>query len=123
ERVEDVAFELSLGDGQRDTRPERLAEQELGEGIAAGIGRRIPGAKRLELEAATGELVADLVEVLPGELGTDADGVASLQPGQLVDELQRVVVDRKRAVGDVTDAIEPGERDAGNAPGDRVAGF
>ena len=123
ERVEDVADEFSLGDGQRDARPERLAEQELGEGVAAGVVRRVPGAKRRELEAAAGKLVADLVEVLPGVLSADADGVASLQPGQLVDELQRVVVDGERAVGDVTDSVEPGERDARNAPRDRVAGF
>jgi hypothetical protein len=123
ERVEDVADELPLGDGQRHGRVERLAEQELGEGVAAGVGRRVPGAIRLEGEDAAGKLVADLVEVLPVELGADADGVASLHPRQLVDELQRVVVDGERAVVGITDVVEPGERDVRNAPSDRVAGF
>ena len=71
---------------------------------------------RRELEAAAGKLVADLVEVLPVVLSAHADGVASLHPRQLVDELQRVVVDGERAVGDITDSVEPGERDAPECP-------
>src|SRR5207342_268583 len=64
ERVEDIPYEFSLGDGQRDAGFERLAEQELGEGVAAGVVHRVPGGIRLEGELAAGKLVADLVEVL-----------------------------------------------------------
>ena len=107
-RVEDVAYELSLGDGQRSGRVERLAEQKLGEGVAAGVVHRVSSEIRLEREDPAGKLVADLVEVLPVVLGAHADGVTSLQPRQLVDELQRAVVDGERAVVGITDVVEPG---------------
>ena len=77
-------------------------EQEFGEGVAAG---RVAGSRgvRLENELAARELVAHLVEILPVVFESRSGRCACLDPGQVVDQLQGVVVVGVRTVGAVAD--------------------
>ena len=117
ERVEDVADEFSLGDGQRDGR--------AGTAGRAGTRRRrsrrccSPGSWCVfawKAKMPRENWLPTSLKCCRSYSAPDADGVASLHPGQLVDELQRVVVDGERAVVGVTDVGEPGERDVSECP-------
>src|SRR5262249_34718846 len=120
----DVALELRVGDGDGIGRRENIAQQEFGEGIAAGSLWALGGV-RLEREQPARELVADLVVVLPVVLKTECEAVLPVEPGHLVHELQRVVVVGEGAVVGVANPGEPGpiKADVGNSPGDRIAGI
>src|SRR5271166_3147668 len=78
---------------------------------------------RLEYEIAARELIAHLVEVLPVEFEARTEGMFAAAPGEIVDELQRIVLNYVRPVRAIADAAEAVaiERDRGDAPGSRVA--
>src|SRR5262249_6634332 len=117
---------LKLRRGQRDRHCglEDIAKQELGKRVAAGSGGTLSRI-RLERKLATRKLVADLVEILPAVLETEAEAVLAAIPGEVVDKLQRVVVDRKRTILHVADRVKTvaGKRDQRYAPGERRAGL
>ncbi len=65
----------------------QIAQQELGEGIAAGMGGALRGVG-LEDEIAARELIADLVEILAVVFEAEAEGVLAFDPRQIVDRLE-----------------------------------
>src|SRR5581483_10738656 len=76
---------------------------------------------RLECKLSAGELVSDLVEVLTAILETKTQAVLAVSPRDIIDKLERVVVDGIRTVLRVADGDEavPGKGGERNAPGDR----
>ncbi len=111
-----VAQEFGAGDGDGGLGLVEIAEQVIAKGVAAGLGHGILGGVGLEGELAAGKLVADLIVVLAAELASEAEGVIAADPGEVVDELQRVVVVGVRPLGAVADAAVVGQRDVGKAP-------
>src|SRR5215471_6428019 len=112
----DVALEPSIGDSDRDGGLVKVSQQEVGEGIPGSC--RVAG---LEYKLSAGELVAHLIVVLPVVFEPKLESVLAVDPGQLVQELQGVVVVGKRTVGAVADSGERGsvENDVRNSPGYR----
>src|SRR5947209_13922194 len=94
---------LSVRDGDGYGGLIEIPEQELGEGIAAGMGGAL-GRIRLENEVAARKLVSDLIEVFPVELEPGAKSVLAARQAYVIDELQRVVLDDVGPVGVVADS-------------------
>ena len=114
--VERVALEIGVGHRNRRFGLIHGAQQEVGEGIAAGESgaqRRV----RLEGELAARELVSHLIVILPRELRAEAEGVLAPDPRQVVHKLQGVVVVCVRAFRAVSNRAVADQRDVRDAPG------
>ena len=92
-----------------------MSPPALGGGVLGGVG--------LEGELAARELVADLVVMLAPEFAAEAERVLAADPGEIVDELERVVVVGVRAFGAVADAAVADQGDVRDAPLHGVARF
>src|SRR5262249_12717814 len=116
----DVTLEPRIGDGDRVCRCENMSQQEIGKGMPActvSSRCRVP----LECKRPARELVAYLVVVLSVVLEPEREGVFAVNPGQLFDQLECVVVVGVRTFGVVADPVEPGSVKANerDAPSDR----
>src|SRR5437667_1431419 len=107
-----VALELGISNSRRRCGLEKVPQQELGEPVAAGllasdgVGKRALRGERLECEHTARELISKLVEVLPVVLESERERVFAMDPGKLVNKLQRVVIDPEGAIVGVTDSGE-----------------
>ena len=113
---ETVGAELRLGDRDRRLGLIELAQQEAGEGIAAGLGERVLRGLQVERPLAASELVAHLVVLVAADFAAEAEGVLAANDGSVVEELQRVVLVLVRAFGIVADAAVVDQRYVGHAP-------
>src|SRR5947207_7658658 len=116
----DVALELRGGDGDRIRGCENISQQEFGEGVPAGSGGA-PCGVRLECKRTARKLVAHLVVILPVVLEPKPEGVLAVDPRQLVNQLQGVIVAAVRTLGAVAQLLESGsaKRYSRNSPSDR----
>src|SRR5262249_11804690 len=91
-----------------------------GEGMTAG-SRGTPCGIGLKHKLPARELVANLIKVLPVVLEPKPEGVLAADPGQLVHELQSVIVVGERTFRTIAHSVESGsvKRDARNSPSDR----
>ena len=94
----------------------KIAQQKVGQGIAAGqCAAGIQGRSQwLTAELPTRELIAELVEGLPVVLETKTDGVPTLNPGDVVQDLPRWVGDH---IGTVAPGIADSAPDAWRGAG------
>ena len=86
-----IALKICVGDRDGNSRLIQIAQQKLRERVAAGMG----GTLRcigLEYEIAAGKLIAHLIEILAVVFEAEAERMFALNPGNVVDKLQRVVL-------------------------------
>jgi len=102
-----VPLKFGLGQSHGHYRIPEIAQQEIGEGVAS-FSVRTHRRIRLERKLAARELVADLIEVLASVFETEAEAVLAACPGNVVDQLKRIVVDGKRTVLRIADGDEAG---------------
>src|SRR5689334_16662292 len=100
--METVALKSGIRDRNRYFRLVQVAEKEVGERIAARQTGAL-GSVRLECELAPGELVAHLIIILARVFAAEAERVLPLDPGEIVVELQGIVVVCVRAFRGVAD--------------------
>src|SRR5579862_3191716 len=90
ERVLDVALIQRVSGLEGDRGLVNVAQQELGESVAAGLGRALSRVGR-ESESAAQILIPVLVEILAVVFEPEFESVLALDPGEVVDDLRGVV--------------------------------
>ena len=124
-RMEDVALELRIGNGGRICRHENVSQQEFGEGVAAVPFAGFVVAFGWKVNTPRENWLPIWLKFCRLYSNPKREGVLAMDPRQLVNELQCVVVVCERTIVGVADAGEPTpvEYDVRNSPGDRSAGI
>src|SRR2546423_7145301 len=122
ECVLDVPLKFRIRNGCRICGHEEISQQEFGECIAVCAGSRVPRGKGLECKHTARKLVPELVEVLAVVLKPEGESVFPMDPGELVENLERIVVIGEWTVVGIADGVGcifSIEYNVWNSPSDR----